>query len=135
MRLDQLQKALAMAKPTKSDVQILADTVNASADRFDSLLLRFTTAQMETFHLYHLAACWSGGRTTPKAQEPPLTAGPVKPVASPSPSPVIANASLQLASSETDIRAAAAQMVFASRTSQDFITPHQVGELERWTGI
>lgn len=30
------------------------------------------------------------------------------------------------------IKAAAAQMVFASRLSQDFITPEQVTELENW---
>ena len=32
------------------------------------------------------------------------------------------------------IRAAAAQMVFASRTSQDFITPEMVAEIEAWSG-
>lgn len=40
-KLDQLQKALTMAKPAKSDVKILAGTVNASADRFAFVFLRF----------------------------------------------------------------------------------------------
>ncbi|EIN14751.1 purine and uridine phosphorylase [Punctularia strigosozonata HHB-11173 SS5] len=34
----------------------------------------------------------------------------------------------------THIRAAAAQMVFAQRLSQDFITPEKVAELEAWAG-
>ncbi|KAF8884146.1 nucleoside phosphorylase domain-containing protein [Infundibulicybe gibba] len=56
------------------------------------------TLEMETFHLYHLAACWGGRNVTPIS-------------------------SANIASPDTVIRAAAAQMVFASRTSQEFITP------------
>jgi uridine phosphorylase len=41
----------------------------------------------------------------------------------------------QIALQDTVIRAAAAQMIFASRTSQAFITPDQVSELEKWTGM
>ncbi|KAG6827386.1 hypothetical protein H0H92_011984 [Tricholoma furcatifolium] len=151
----ELQKALATARPAGSRSEILAGTINASADSFYSSQGRHTsfpdhnedliekiqastpglaTLEMETFHLYHLAACWSGRRTAPKVPEPPLTAGPVKPVASVPSSPTFPTRSLRLASPETVIRAAAAQMVFASRTSQDFITPDEVTELERWTG-
>lgn len=32
------------------------------------------------------------------------------------------------------IRTGAAQMVFANRTTQQFITPHEVDVLERWAG-
>ncbi|KAG6873055.1 hypothetical protein C0995_003535 [Termitomyces sp. Mi166 len=151
---NELQKALVVARPTGSGTEILAGAVNASADSFYSSQGRHTsfpdhnedlieklqastpglaTLEMETFHLYHLAACWSGGRTAAKVQDPPLTAGPVKPVGPLSPSQAFTTTSLRLAS--TVIRAAAAHMVFASRTSQDFITPNQVTELERWTGI
>jgi hypothetical protein len=35
---------------------------------------------------------------------------------------------------QSDIKAAAVHMVFASRTSQDFITPQQVVDLESWAG-
>jgi uridine phosphorylase len=88
---------------------------------------------METFHLYHLAACW-GGRDLPNTTSP-LTIGPIKPaIAAPSSLFAIAHTP-KIALQDTVIRAAAAQMIFASRTSQDFITPNQVSELERWTGM
>ena len=90
---------------------------------------------METFHLYHLAACW-GGRGLPNtAPAPPLTTGPVKPTISQPPSPLVIALTPQIALQDTVIKAAAAQMIFASRTSQDFITPEQVSELEKWTGM
>jgi hypothetical protein len=87
---------------------------------------------METFWLYHLAACWNGRKgISDGAHAPPLATGPVQPTTSqPSTAKVILNA---LAGHNTVIRAAAAQMVFASRTSQDFITPEQVAVLEEWT--
>ncbi|KAF8067045.1 nucleoside phosphorylase domain-containing protein [Lyophyllum atratum] len=152
----QVQKALEAAKPLASSNAILAGTVNASADSFYSSQGRNTsfpdhneelieilqastpdlaTLEMETFHLYHLAACWGGGRVAAKVGEPPLTTGPVEPVLSVPPSPTVPVTFPRLASPDTTIRAAAAQMVFASRTSQDFITPDQVAELERWTGV
>lgn len=91
---------------------------------------------METFHLYHLAACWGGGsNTSAKSADPPLATGPVSPVASLLQSPTLSTTLPHLASPDTVIRAAAAQMVFASRTSQGFITPDQVTEVERWTGL
>ena len=90
---------------------------------------------METFHLYHLAACW-GGRDLPStASATPLTTGPVKPNISQPSSPLVIAPTPQIALRDTVIRAAAAQMIFASRTSQDFITPEQVSELEKWTGM
>ncbi|RDB29910.1 Purine nucleoside phosphorylase DeoD-type [Hypsizygus marmoreus] len=155
----EVKKSLEALKPVGSHNTILSGTVNASADSFYSSQGRHTsfpdhnadlieklqastpdlaTLEMETFHLYHLAACWSGGRVTSKVAEPPLATGPVRPVISvPSSNSesIIPPPSLQLASPDTVIRAAAAQMVFASRTSQDFITPQHVSELERWTGL
>ncbi|KAJ7595323.1 nucleoside phosphorylase domain-containing protein [Mycena floridula] len=150
----QLRKALELAKPARSETLILADTVNASADSFyssqgrqtsfpdhnsqliDQLLTSvddLATLEMETHHLYHLAACWGKNRPPQNKSTSPLTTGPVEPI-----STVQSNATsavtVQLAASDTLIRVAAVQMVFASRTSQDFITPSQVTELERWTG-
>lgn len=86
---------------------------------------------METFWLYHLAACWNGRKqTSDAAHAPPLATGPVQPTTSePSPAKAIPNA---LAGHDTVIRAAAAHLVFASRTSQDFITPEKVAVLEGW---
>ena len=90
---------------------------------------------METFHLYHLAACWGGGRTAVKSVEPPLTTSPVHPTISPPALFTPPELGMAPRIIDTKIRAAAAQIVFASRTSQDFITPEQVVEVERWTGM
>lgn len=87
---------------------------------------------METFHLFHLAACWkaqSATRLKKVREEPPLATSAVEPkLAS-------ATSTQECEPSKIDsvIRAAAAHMVFASRTSQDFITPQAVDELEHWT--
>lgn len=88
---------------------------------------------METFWLYHLAACWSGRKgTSGGIVAPPLATGPVQPTTS-QPSTTSARAIPKaLAGHDTVIRAAAAHLVFASRTSQDFITPSQVAVLEEW---
>ncbi|KNZ71611.1 Purine nucleoside phosphorylase deoD-type, partial [Termitomyces sp. J132] len=147
---DELQKALAIERPL--GFEILTDTVNASADSFYSSQGRHTsfpdhnehlidklqastpglvTLEMETFHLYHLAVCWRGRQAATRMS--PLTERLVEPVISLPPASVFPTTSLQLASPETVIRAAAVHMVFASRTSQEFITPNQVTELERWT--
>jgi hypothetical protein len=86
---------------------------------------------MESFHLYHLAACWTA-RATSISNPPPLATNPVDPILRGSRS-----SKQQITSSfpgSSLIKAAAAHMVFASRTSQDFITPQDVKELERWTG-
>jgi uridine phosphorylase len=90
--------------------------------------------KMETFHLYHLARCWGGWTTPSTTQTTPLTTGPVRPVLSLPSTPISTVPPVLLASPNSVIRAAAAQMVFASRTSQDFITPEEVRELENWTG-
>lgn len=90
---------------------------------------------METFHLYHLATCWKGRTLTTKAGSTPLTTGPVSPTISQtasSPTHPVHPAPLTLPNSV--IRAAATHLVFASRKSQDFITPQQVAEVEKWTG-
>lgn len=88
---------------------------------------------METFHLFHLAACWVGRTAFPQVGSTPLTTGPVTPVIeSSSPTHHLRGAPPPLPNSV--IRAAATHMVFASRKSKDFITPQQVDELEHWTG-
>ncbi|EKM77528.1 hypothetical protein AGABI1DRAFT_115113 [Agaricus bisporus var. burnettii JB137-S8] len=150
-----LVRALEIAKPADWSGSILPGSVNASADSFYSSqgrqttfpdhnsglieeLLRSTpdlaTLEMETFHLYHLAACWTGRSTARPDSTPPVTAGPVKPVTSgPMSSAPHAPASSPL--SETSIiRAAGVQMIFAARLSKDFITPAQVTFAENWTG-
>ncbi|KAF8603207.1 purine and uridine phosphorylase [Ceratobasidium sp. AG-I] len=104
---------------------VLGDIVNAAADSFyssqgrqtafpdhnagliDRLLAkvpRLTTLEMETFHLYHLASVY------PRVQ-------PLEP-----------------SKRRGGIRASGVQMVFASRVTQQFITPGHVLELEQWVG-
>lgn len=89
---------------------------------------------METFHLYHLAACWAGRLTARREGAPPLTTTPVQPVMTGPTSAAPGAHANSLLSGNATLRAAGAQMVFASRLSQDFITPEQVTRLESWTG-
>ena len=99
---------------------------------------------METFHILHLAACWQDiGAKTGGAEAPPLhhapTAPSIPPVHAPSTQTAIPDVAASAGGGEPlspppRIRAAAAQMVFASRTSQDFITPQEVAAIEAWTG-
>ncbi|CAA7262381.1 unnamed protein product [Cyclocybe aegerita] len=162
---EQVLKALEAVHPPTSKAGILAGTVNASADSFYSSQGRQTsfpdhnadliehlvksvpdlaTLEMETFHLYHLAACWGGRTTGPKAGAAPLTTGPVSPTVEakaaggggsiPS-SAQDANEAGPSLSDGSVIRAAAAQMVFAARTSRDFITPQEVEDTEHWTAL
>ncbi|KAG7440572.1 purine and uridine phosphorylase [Guyanagaster necrorhizus] len=157
---DVVHQALETVKPSGSTTPIVAGITNASADSFYSSQGRHTsfpdyndtlieqiiastpdvaTLEMETHHLYHLAECWSKkNRNMTKMSEaalPPLSTGPVKPVASSDKAAgTTSTGTAALAAPDTVIRAAAAQMVFASRTSQDFITPQQVQDTERWTG-
>jgi uridine phosphorylase len=77
---------------------------------------------METFHLFHLASCWRSQDTGSN------------PVAVLSTTPDISAKQNEPSASKPAIKAAAAQLVFASRTSQAFITPQHVAELEAWTG-
>lgn len=88
--------------------------------------------QMETFHIFHLAASWQGKFDFPKPMPPPLATSPVLPDISQPSSESTQDPSLGLSTSRPQIKAAAAQMVFASRSSQDFITPEQVKETEKW---
>ena len=92
---------------------------------------------METFHIFHLATSWRGDLSSFKAVSPPLATCPVHPDISQPPStqdlpPDLSSSVGEHATSRPKIKAAAAQMVFASRLSQDFITPEQVTELENW---
>lgn len=89
--------------------------------------------------MFHLAASWRGFSSLSPALNPPLTAGPVFPVAA-SPHPEAARTALHGPQPVKDvmqqpsIRAAAVQMVFASRSSREFITPEHVSKLEAWGG-
>lgn len=95
---------------------------------------------METFWIFHLAASWRGVKQSSSAVNPPLATVPVVPASSAIPSGTSEKVEVLLPSLDEDtssrpvIRAAAAQVVFASRSSQDFITPGQVNELEEWSG-
>jgi uridine phosphorylase len=92
---------------------------------------------METFHIFHLAASWRGKIDIPKPMPPPLATSPVLPdISQPSstqdPSLGLSTSVADGLTSRPQIKAAAAQIVFASRSSQDFITPEQVKETEKW---
>jgi uridine phosphorylase len=92
---------------------------------------------METFWIFHLAASWRGAKQPSLAVNPPLATSPVVPTLSGKASGISAglNASFdEDVSSRPVIRAAAAQMVFASRSSEAFISPEQVNEVEEWSG-
>lgn len=95
---------------------------------------------METFHILHLASCWAPEAQTATSVAPPLQHGATAPSIPPGPAVPSAQTIIPDAQAPSDgagpsrIRAAAAQMVFAARTSQDFITPQKVVEIEAWTG-
>jgi len=153
-----VQKALESSRPIDSQATIVANTVNASTDSFYSSQGRQTsfpdhntnliehlqsstsdlaTLEMETFHIFHLAASWPGKFNTSKPAPAPLATSPVHPDMSQPSSTQDPPPDLHLSVSEDigpnpKIKAAAAQMVFASRSSQEFITPKQVIELENW---
>ncbi|KAJ3574597.1 hypothetical protein NP233_g1667 [Leucocoprinus birnbaumii] len=150
-RINTLQKG----KPSDWPPPVLSGVVNASADSFYSSQGRQTsfpdhnsdlieqlqastadlaTLEMETFHLYHLASCWGTHPSAHREDAPPLTTTAVEPVMI-GPGSVIQHSQVNPSVSRTStIRAAAVHMVFASRLSQDFITPEQVDQLENWTG-
>lgn len=90
---------------------------------------------METFHIFHLAASWKGKGGLPQPVSPPLTTSPVHPNISQPPSTQTLQPNISSPFDKPNIKAAAVHMVFASRSSQDFITPHQVTELETWSGL
>ena len=99
---------------------------------------------METFHILHLASCWRPAAHASTTDAPPLsrdaTAPSIYPAHPPSTQADIPDVTATSAGDHQPlkppprIRAAAAQMVFASRTSQDFITPQEVASIEAWTG-
>ncbi|KAF7303604.1 Uridine phosphorylase [Mycena indigotica] len=155
---NQVYKSLLAAKPAPTDSDktvVVNECSNASADSFYSSQGRQTsfpdqnenlierlqatvpdlaTFEMETFWIFHLAACWSA-----RARKQNQTTSPRVPLAT---SPVsvdltktgsIQSVSSPLAGRDTVIRAASAQMIFAARNSRDFITPEQVLVLEEWT--
>ena len=90
---------------------------------------------METFHLYHLAKNYVPLRPRPSGDvEPPVATGPVSPIVESATGSTQSKVPDDTAVSAPRIRAAAAQMIFASRLSKAFITPDEVVELERWSG-
>ncbi|KAH9475776.1 Purine nucleoside phosphorylase DeoD-type [Psilocybe cubensis] len=93
-----------------------------------------STLEMETFHLFHLAACWRARSAVSTVERTPLTTGPVTPVIAQSSNPTPQIPPTPQALPNSVIRAAGIHMVFASRKSRDFITPEQVKEVEEWTG-
>ncbi|KAH7330564.1 purine and uridine phosphorylase [Rhizoctonia solani] len=114
---------------------VLGDVVNAAADSFyssqgrqtsfpdhNSSLIeralsevpRLTTLEMETFHLYHLAKSYTQSSDRLKN----LGSGSIQ-------GSIVRRGA---------IRASGIQMVFASRPTQEFITPDEVQKLERWVG-
>ncbi|KAH7921501.1 purine and uridine phosphorylase [Leucogyrophana mollusca] len=156
-----LQVSLNATRPSSLRKPILADAVNASTDSFYSsqgrqtsfqdynsnlithlkaTVPKLTTLEMETFFVFHLAASWRAHpQSPPHSAPPPLSAGPVFPAHSRfsekfTPTEVQSANVLGVSSEKSLIRAAAVQMVFASRSSQDFITPEEVAELEKWSG-
>ncbi|KZT42552.1 purine and uridine phosphorylase [Sistotremastrum suecicum HHB10207 ss-3] len=137
------------------EVEVAHNVLNASADSFYSSQGRQTsfrdhnsglidrllkdvpdiaTLEMETFHLFHLAACW----------RPPTSPVDTPPEAPPVPDRPL-NLTLTNGSKSTNpsdlavtsiegsrIRAASVHMVFAQRDSRDFISPEQVHKTEMW---
>ena len=100
---------------------------------------------METYYILHLAASWRAViHSSPPTVVPPLSTVPVSPSISsahpPSTQRIVPGASTNVSDGDKgdeiqpSIKAAAVHMVFASRTSQDFITPTQVDKLEAWCG-
>ncbi|GBE78777.1 purine and uridine phosphorylase [Sparassis crispa] len=112
-------------------------------DRLKSSHGNLATFEMETFHILHLAASWPSDTPSAHIASPSLSTLPGSPAVSSShPSSVQTQPAGVYPSAPNDrppvpgprIRAAAAQMVFASRTSQGFITPQQVRDVEAWAG-
>ncbi|ELU38099.1 phosphorylase superfamily domain-containing protein [Rhizoctonia solani AG-1 IA] len=134
-----LVEVINQAAASRSEqILVLGDVVNAAADRYATTktedrrqtsfpdhnaslierlideIPRLTTLEMETFHLYHLAKSYT--KLTKRLQN--LSAG-----------------SMEVSMLHRGaIRASGVQMVFASRPTQEFITPDEVQNLERWVG-
>ncbi|KAF8839768.1 purine and uridine phosphorylase [Paxillus ammoniavirescens] len=157
-----LQGALESARPAAASNPIVTNAVNASTDSFYSsqgrqtsfqdynsglidhlkeIIPDITSLEMETYWIFHLAASWRGLSRPSSPLNPLLATDPVLPSHnSPHPQGVDLSNDMHKSAPEKDdvlrplIKAAAVQMVFASRRSQDFITPQQVSELEAWSG-
>ncbi|KAH8091387.1 purine and uridine phosphorylase [Cristinia sonorae] len=145
--------------------EIVSGTLNASTDSFYSSQGRITsfpdhnadiidklkashsnlaTFEMETFHLFHLAASWpTRERPSQVATAPISSVAAGRSIAEPGTAahqevPSTVESSAQdghVLVPQPRIRAAAAQMVFAARGSRDFITPEQVSVLENWCAV
>ena len=90
---------------------------------------------MEVFHLLHLAAIWRPQALAIAAQPAQLTTTSISPeTPSPPATDPQSDASRSQGSSQPMIRAAAALLVFANRTTQEYIAPQLVLELEKWSG-
>ncbi len=90
---------------------------------------------METFHLFHLAACWTGGNRSNGHTLPSLTNEPRDPIAINDNQAMYKPLTDNVVSLASVIRAASAQIVFAARKSLDFITPEEVKQAEQWGGV
>jgi uridine phosphorylase len=96
--------------------------------------------QMETFHLLHLAASWSKAAPSGESPSSEPSNSPTAPVHHLPVAPSVtaphktSTHTLHKPVPSSTIRAAAAQIIFAGRLSQDFITPDHVREIEVWTG-
>jgi len=129
---DQLHKILAgtlnNALPRDGKVRVDHEAVNASTDSFYSSQGRITSfpdynenllellvdrvpgvisLEMETFHLLHLASAYRPTR----------------------------DFTVQVDNSPGRIHACSAQMVFASRSTNAFITPEEVQQTQAWAGL
>lgn len=100
-----------------------------------------TRLQMETFHLFHLASIWSRSSSHSHAAsslslQPTLTVPPAHAPASTSHDEADARLAPTPHPTPTSskIRAASVQMIFASRVSQEMITPDETRALEEWSG-
>ncbi|KAH0826337.1 purine and uridine phosphorylase [Lanmaoa asiatica] len=155
-----LQRALESTRPMGVSDPVVPNVVNASTDSFYSSQGRLTsfqdynsrlidhlketiqdvtTFEMETYWVFHLAASWRGLSSSSSALNPPLAVGPVFPVAISSHLETTRTAMHESQPvkdilQQPSIRAAAVQMVFASRSSREFITPEHVSKLEAWCG-
>ncbi|KAG1730140.1 purine and uridine phosphorylase [Suillus paluster] len=148
-----LRDALEVTRPPSLKNLIVSNAVNASTDSFYSSQGRqtsfqdhnaslidhlkaavpsLTTLEMETFWIFHLAVSWGGVKQSSLAVNPPSSSGKSR-EASEKVEGLHSGLDEDIPSRPV-IRAAAAQMVFASRSSQAFISPEQVNELEKWSG-
>ncbi|OBZ78779.1 hypothetical protein A0H81_00040 [Grifola frondosa] len=160
----QIRESLARNRPSHINKPIVDNILNASTDSFYSSQGRQTsfpdhnsdlidnlisshkdlaTFEMETFHILHLAASWHIEAHDMSGRPPPITRMPTSPSIYPSHLPSTQENVPDVATSaaggkplipQPRIIAAATQMVFASRTSQDFITPQEVAQIEAWCG-